>query len=153
MTIVRKGAAEVEVDDGARGMGRSEETHHSEAGGLTQFGVHVVTLQPGARSSDRHWHAHSDEFLLMLEGEAVVIEEDGPHAVGPGDAACWPAGAANGHQVVNRSDAPCSFLVIGARLPRDVIHYPDLGRVLHIDGPAWRMVDQAGALLREGRDA
>ena len=88
----------------------------------------------------------------MLEGEATVVEEDGAHVIGPGDAAAWPAAMANGHQVVNRSDAPCSFLIVGTRQTQDVIHYPDLGRTLHIDGPTWRVVDRDGEVLREGRD-
>ena len=99
MTIIRKGAAPVEDNEEQRGM---REAHLSDAGGLTQFGAHVVTLQPGARSSDRHWHEADDEFLYMLEGAAVVMEEDGEHAIGPGDAACWPAGVATIRHAVRR---------------------------------------------------
>ncbi|HYZ05292.1 MAG TPA: cupin domain-containing protein [Rubrobacter sp.] len=91
-----------------------ESLHLSEAGGLAQFVAHVHTLQPGSRSSDRHWHEEEDEFLYMLSGEATVIEEDGPHLLRPGDAACWPAGTANAHQVVNRSGALCSYLILGS---------------------------------------
>ena len=63
MTIIRKGAAPVEDNEEQRGM---REAHLSDAGGLTQFGAHLVTLQPGARSSDRHWHEAEDEFLYLL---------------------------------------------------------------------------------------
>src|SRR5688500_1274915 len=80
--------------------GPSELLHLSDEGGLTQFGAHIHTLYPGSRSSDRHWHEEQDEFLYMLSGEATVFEEDGPHLLRPGDAACWPAGAPNNHQVV-----------------------------------------------------
>ena len=55
----------------------------SEAGGLTQFGAYLHTLQPGAQSSDRHWHEGEDEFLYMLAGEATVIEDDGEHLLVP----------------------------------------------------------------------
>jgi uncharacterized cupin superfamily protein len=150
MTIIRKDAAPVEENEEQPGM---REAHCSDAGGLTQFGAHLVTLQPGARSSDRHWHEAEDEFLYMLEGAAIVMEEDGEHAIGPGDAACWPAGAANAHQVLNRSGSPCSFLVVGTRAAREVQRYPDLGRTTYIDGKAWRVTDdRTGKVLRQGVD-
>lgn len=122
----------------------------SEAGELTQFGAYVDTLLPGSRSSDRHWHEHEDEFLYMLSGEATVIENDGEHVIRPGDAACWPAGAANAHTVFNHTDAPCTYLICGTRLPRDVVHYPDLGRTLYIEGKDWRILGRDGSLIREG---
>jgi uncharacterized cupin superfamily protein len=89
---VDRGTEEDEQEYGAR-----ESLHLSEEGGLTQFVAHVQTLQPGSRSSDRHWHEEENELLYVLSGEATVIEEDGPHTLRPGDAACWPAGVANAH--------------------------------------------------------
>src|SRR5918995_5269972 len=127
--IIRKG--QPPADRGAEGRaeqyGAFERLRYSDAGGLTQFGAHVETLQPGSRSSERHWHEEEDEFLFVLSGEATVIEEDGPHLLRPGDAACWPAGTANAHQVVNRSGAPCSYLILGSGAVPDVVHYPDRG--------------------------
>ena len=113
--IIRKGQAPAdrEAEGRAEHYGASERLGYSDAGGLTQFGAHVETLQSGSRSSERHWHEEEDEFLFVLSGEAIVIEEDGAHPLGPGDAVCWPAGAANAHQVVNRSDAPCTYLIFG----------------------------------------
>jgi uncharacterized cupin superfamily protein len=111
--------------------GARESLHLSEAGGLAQFVAHVQTLQPGSRSPDRHWHEEEDELLYMLSGEETVIEEDGPHLLRPGDAACWPAGTANAHQVVNRSGAPCSYFILGSGVVPDVIHYPDRGEILY----------------------
>ena len=87
---VDRGTAEDEQTYGTR-----ESLHLTEEGGLTQFVAHVQTLQPGSRSGDRHWHEEEDELLYVLSGEATVIEEDGPHTLHPGDAACWPAGVAN----------------------------------------------------------
>ncbi len=110
-------------------MGEFEGVLYSDAGGLTQFGAFVETLQPGARSSDRHWHEQEDEFLFLLTGEATVIEDDGPHHLHPGDAAVWPAGVADGHHVVNRSGLPCSYLVVGSRLPSDTVHYSDIDKL------------------------
>jgi uncharacterized cupin superfamily protein len=123
---------------------------YSEAGVLAQFGAYVETLLPGSRSSERHWHEEEDEFLYMLSGEATVIEEDGAHLLLPGDAACWPAGKPNGHQVVNRSKAPCTYLIVGTRAPRDVVHYPDRGEVLYNEGDRWRLLRTDGTLLKSG---
>jgi len=84
------------------------------ATGLTEFGVSEVTLEPGAWSSQRHWHNGEDEFLVMVEGEAVLIEDDGQSVMGPGDLAAWPKGNTNGHHLVNESDKPCRFVVFSA---------------------------------------
>lgn len=106
--IIRKEQAAVDrgTEEDEQTYGARESVHLSDAGGLTEFGAHVQRLQPGSRSSDRHWHEQGDEFLYVISGEATVVEEDGAHLLRPGDAACWPAGVANAHQVVNRSDAP-----------------------------------------------
>ncbi len=152
--IVRRDQAPSDPEAEARAghYGASERLRYSDAGGLTQFGGHVETLQPGSRSSERHWHEEEDEFLYVISGEATVIEEDGAHPLGPGDAACWPAGAENAHQVVNRSDTPCTYLIFGTRMAREVIHYPDLGRTGYIEGEAWRVHRaDAGSLLMEGK--
>jgi uncharacterized cupin superfamily protein len=90
-----------------------------DAGGITQFGVTLQVLMPGAKSSIRHWHQHVDEFVLVIEGEATVTEDDGPHRLQAGDCACWPAGVPNGHTVSNRSPQPCTVLVVGCRLGDD----------------------------------
>ncbi|MBF9035081.1 cupin domain-containing protein [Rhodobacterales bacterium HKCCE2091] len=112
----------------------------SRDGGLSQFGAFVEELAPGARSSDRHWHEAEDEFIYVLDGEATVIENDGPHLLGPGDAACWPAGVPNAHHVVNRSDRPCRYLVVGTRAPADRVHYADVDKIYTraADGTATR---------------
>ena len=152
--IIRKG--QPRADPGTEGradrFGAFESLRYSEAGGLTQFGAYVETLQPGSRSSDRHWHEEEDEFLYMLSGEAAVIEEDGAHLLHPGDAACWPAGTANAHQVVNRSDVPCTYLIFGTRVAHDIIHYPDVGRILYFDCGTWRLHRIDGTLIKEGKD-
>jgi uncharacterized cupin superfamily protein len=131
--------------------GARESLHLSEAGGLAQFVAHVHTLQPGSRSSDRHWHEEEVEFLYMLSGEATVIEEDGPHLLRPGDAACWPADAANAHQGVNRSGALYSYLILGSGAVPDVVHYPDRGEILYdFFGGTWRLQRTDGTLIKEG---
>jgi uncharacterized cupin superfamily protein len=83
------------------------------ASGLTDFGVSHVTLKPGAWSSQRHWHDGEDEFLVMLSGEAVLVEDDGPTVLRPGDCAAFPKGVRNGHHLRNESDSDCTFVVVG----------------------------------------
>jgi uncharacterized cupin superfamily protein len=80
------------------------------ATGLTEFGVSHVVLKPGAWSSQRHWHNGEDEFLVMIEGEAVLVEDDGSTVLRPGDCAAWPKGSTNGHHLINESDRDCVFL-------------------------------------------
>jgi len=124
--------------------------HLSDAGGLTQYGAYLETLQPGGKSSDRHWHEKEDEFIYVVSGEATV-EDDGEHVLHPGDAACWPAGVPIAHQVVNRSQTPCSYLIVGTRVTHDVCHYPESGRVLHTEGEDWRIEARDGKVLAAGK--
>ena len=152
--IIRKG--QPPADRGAEGRaeqyGAFERLRYSDAGGLTQFGAHVETLHPGSRSSERHWHEEEDEFLFVLSGEATVIEEDGAHVLHPSDAACWPAGTANAHQVVNRSGAPCTYLIFGTRMAHDIVHYPDVGKILYDEGGTWRLHrTDDGSLIKGGK--
>jgi uncharacterized cupin superfamily protein len=86
----------------------------AEAGGLTELGARQVVLEPGAWSSQRHWHEGEDELLVMLTGRAVLIEDDGETELVPGDIAVWPKGARNGHHLVNRGAEPCSFVCVSA---------------------------------------
>tara|TARA_Y100000815_G_scaffold268685_1_gene290157 strand:+ start:1577 stop:2044 length:468 start_codon:yes stop_codon:yes gene_type:complete len=104
------------------------------AGGLTHMGVSHVTLKPGAWSSQRHWHADEDEFVVMLSGEAVLIEDDGETVVGPGDCIAFPAGAENGHHLQNRSDHDCVFIAMAAGPKDKGGSYPDIDMVFRPDG-------------------
>lgn len=145
--ILRRGAvAAVAVHGSAPRL----EAALGAAGGLGGLGVNIVTLSPGQRSSERHWHANSDEFLYVLEGEATVIEGDDAHTVGPGDAACWPAGVETAHCVENRSAAPVVFLVAGTRPDTDRVRYPDTQSTLYHEPPFWRVVTDDGRVLRHG---
>ena len=143
-----RGTAEDEQAYGAR-----ESLHLTEEGGWTQFVAHVQTLQPGSRSGDRHWHEEEDELLYVLSGEATVIEEDGPHTLHPGDAACWPAGVANAHQVVNRSGEPCTYLIFGSGAVPNVVHSPERGEILRaFEDGTWRIERTDGTLIKEGSE-
>ena len=112
------------------------------AAGLSDFGVSHVVLEPGGISSQRHWHVGEDEFVVMLEGEAVLIEDEGETIMRPGDCAAFPKGVANGHHLVNRRDRPCTFIAIGKPAASDC-HYPDID--LHLDGPTQRYTRKDGS--------
>ena len=97
-----------------------------DALGLGNFGVNLVTLPPGAASAQRHWHSHEDEFVYVVEGELTLITEDGAQVLRPGHVAGFPAGRADGHNLVNRGRAPATYLEIGDRNVEDVCTYPDI---------------------------
>ncbi len=105
----------------------------SEAGGLTQFGAFVEVLQPGSRSSIKHWHSAEDEMVYVLEGEITVVEGENEIVLRPGDAATFCAGVAIGHCLENRSASATRCLVVGTRAAVDRITYPDHDRVCHRD--------------------
>jgi uncharacterized cupin superfamily protein len=105
--------------------------------GITQFGVNHLTLEPGAYSALRHWHEQEDEFVFVLEGELILIDENGEHSLAAGMYVAFPAGEANAHHLCNRSPHPASFLAIGTRhRGAENIHYPDDD--LRFDGPLMR---------------
>jgi uncharacterized cupin superfamily protein len=97
-----------------------------DAGGLTQFGVNLLQLPPGAGSSQRHWHSDEDEFVYVVSGEVTLIDDDGEHVLRAGDCAAFPKGEPNGHQLVNKSDVLAVCLEIGARSAGDVCTYSDI---------------------------
>lgn len=104
-----------------------------EAAGLTRFGANLVTLDPGARSSLRHWHAQEDELVMVTDGEVVLLQDAGEHPMRPGDCAAWRAGDTDGHCLVNRTDRPARFLVVGSKPRHDVVTYSDVDLRLEID--------------------
>lgn len=97
-----------------------------DAAGLTKFGVNYTTLGPGAASSMRHWHTHEDELVFVLSGELVLVTDAGERPLRAGECAGFPAGHADGHQLVNRGTAPAVYLEIGSRDPVDVVHHPEV---------------------------
>ncbi|MBD2840690.1 cupin domain-containing protein [Erythrobacter rubeus] len=105
------------------------------AAGLTQMGASHVVLEPGAYSSQRHWHSHQDELVVMLSGKAVLIEDEGETPVLPGDVLAWAAGAKNGHRLHNRSDKQCVYVAISAGdRALDRGEYPDIDMEFRADG-------------------
>lgn len=97
-----------------------------DAGGLSQFGANLVMLEPGAKSSLRHWHQNEDEFVMVTKGICTLIDDSGDTEMHPGDCAAFPANDPNGHHFVNHTDAPAAFLVIGTRSTDEVATYSDV---------------------------
>ena len=103
------------------------------AAGLTAMGVSQVTLKPGAWSSQRHWHDDEDEFVVILSGEAVLVEDGGETILRAGDCAAFPMGNTDGHHLQNRSDADCVFIAIGAGNQRGKGGYSDIDMLFDDD--------------------
>ena len=113
-----------------------------DAGGLSDFGVNLMTLPPGGWSSQRHWHSHEDEFVYVLEGELTLVEDGAETLLERGDCAAFAKNSGNGHHLINRSSTTALYLEAGSRNPDDVITCSDIdmmspssdGRFLHKDG-------------------
>lgn len=105
----------------------------SEAGGLTQFGAFIEVLQPGCRSSIKHWHSAEDEMVYVLGGEITVVEGTSETLMRAGSAATFRAGVQVGHYLENRSASETRCLVVGTRAPVDRIIYPEHDRVCSRD--------------------
>lgn len=129
--------------------GRSKQ-RLGDAGGLSQYGVNLTRLAPGAASAHRHWHKNEDEFVYVVSGEATLIEDDCECVLRAGEAAAFPAGAATGHHLVNRSHEDVLFLEVGTRAATEAVEYTDPSidlraekdetgwRYLRRDGTPWR---------------
>ncbi len=115
-----------------------------DAAGLTQFGVNLSRIEAGASSALRHWHENEDEFIYMLEGELVLVENDGETVLGPGDAAGFKAGSGNGHKLVNRSDRDAVYFEVGTRVASERVHYPDVDLIMERDRGARRYMHRNG---------
>jgi uncharacterized cupin superfamily protein len=103
------------------------------AAGLTHLGASHVVLKPGASSSQRHWHDGEDELVVMLSGEAVLVEDGGETTLRAGDVATFAAGVRDGHVLHNRGEADCVFVAISAG-PKLGGGYSDIDMLFTADG-------------------
>ena len=108
-----------------------------DALGLTHYGVNLVHMGPGAWSAQRHWHSHEDELVYVLEGELTLVTEAGEQRLGPGMAAGFPAGAADGHHLINQTAATAVYLEVGDRSTEDQVDYPDIDLFLSKGRPGF----------------
>jgi uncharacterized cupin superfamily protein len=120
----------------------------ARAAGITQYGVNICTLKPGAASSQRHWHENEDEFVYVLEGEVMLREDGGETVLRPGDAAAWKAGVANGHCLVNRSSRDAVFIEVGTRAPTERAHYSDIDMKVERDDKGMHYTKKNGEPYR-----
>lgn len=103
--------------------------------GVTQFGVNLLRLPPGQWSSQRHWHSAEDEFVWIVEGEVVLVTDEGETVLCAGDCAGFAAGEPNGHHLQNRSTAEAVILEVGSRRrDEDECVYPDNQLRIGADG-------------------
>ncbi|KQY98262.1 hypothetical protein ASD45_20160 [Pseudolabrys sp. Root1462] len=114
------------------------------AAGITQFGVNLTRLEPGAATSVRHWHENEDEFVFILMGECVLIEDVGETILKPGDAAGFKAGVPNAHTIVNRSQGDVVLIEVGTRAPIERAHYPGEDLRFERDGKTLRVLHRDG---------
>jgi uncharacterized cupin superfamily protein len=103
-----------------------ERTRLGDAAGLTQYGVNLLRLPPGAWSSQRHWHAKEDEFVYVLSGEVVLVSDAGDEVMRAGDCAGFKAGDPDGHCLQNRGAMDATVLEIGSRIPGEYAMYSDI---------------------------
>ena len=111
---------------------------------LKNFGVNLVTLEPGSWSSVRHWHSQQDEFIYILEGEVTLVTNEGEAILKPGDCAGFPRGEANGHHLINHSDSLVLYLEIGDRTGGDIVTYPDADLVAKESQGTWLFTHKDG---------
>ena len=116
-----------------------------EVFGLSNFGVNLTRLAPGAKSALRHSHSKQDEFVYILEGQAVLVTDAGDTVLGPGMCAGFKAGSGDAHQLVNRSDTPVSYLEVGDRTAGDDVVYPDDDLELRGDDQQWHYTHKDGS--------
>ena len=129
-----------------------ERTRLGDAAGLTQYGVNLVRLKPGAWSSQRHWHIAQDEFIYILSGEVTLVTNAGAEILRAGDCAGFKAGDEDGHHLQNRSNADVTFIEMGTRVSGDGTHYsdidmtipPDAKQYCHRDGTPYPKQERRG---------
>jgi len=111
-----------------------QRTRLGDEAGLTQFGVNLLRLPPGAWSSQRHWHTGEDEFVYVLSGEVTLITDAGEELLRAGDAAGFKANDGNGHCLQNRSSRDAQVLEIGTRAPESISYYSDIDMIAQPGG-------------------
>jgi uncharacterized cupin superfamily protein len=128
-----------------------ERVRLADAAGLTQFGVNLLRLPPGAWSSQRHWHTGEDEFVYIVAGEVVLVTDAGEEVLRAGDCAGFKANDGNGHHLQNRSGADAVVLEIGSRVPTSAAYYSDIDMMVtpdigytHRDGTPYPRSERRG---------
>ena len=95
-----------------------------------RIGVAIEELPPGMQTAPAHYHIFEEEHLYILEGSLTLRLGDGRHTMKAGDYVCFPAGQKAGHCLINETDAPCRYVIIGERNPNEIVVYTDSNKVL-----------------------
>ncbi len=142
MPLFRKDSIDFQQFDSK--FGKAKVAALGDLGQLSQFGVVLEILDPGAWSSIKHWHANEDELVYVLDGTITLHEGGTSSELGSGDVAAFRAGDPVGHTFENQSDGPATLLVVGTRAETDVVTYPDHERILHRGGGKGEWTDLQG---------
>jgi uncharacterized cupin superfamily protein len=113
--------------------------------GLSNFGVNLTRLAPGAVSALRHAHTRQDEFVYILQGHPTLHTDEGPTRLSPGMCAGFKAGTGNGHQLINESGEEVVYLEVGDRTPGDEGIYPDDDLMAQLVEGKWKFVHKDGS--------
>jgi uncharacterized cupin superfamily protein len=108
--------------------------------GLRNMGIHLITIAPGDKSTEFHTHRYEEEAIYVLSGHGTEVIADTTHKIGPGDFIGFPAGG-DAHETINDGTEPLVCLVIGQRLPQDVVDYPRKSKRLYRNSGQRDMVD------------
>ncbi len=122
-----------------------EKRRLGDAFGLTNFGVNLTRLEPGAQSSVRHGHSRQDEFVYILEGRPTLVTNAGPTLLEPGMCAGFKAGSSDAHHLKNDTDEDVWYIEIGDRSPGDTAHYPDDDLAVQVIDGAYRFSRKDGS--------
>ncbi|MDV2991668.1 MAG: hypothetical protein N4J56_001322 [Chroococcidiopsis sp. SAG 2025] len=123
-----------------------------DATGLKNFGVNLTRLMPGSYSALRHWHTKQDEFIFVVSGELILVTDEGEQILTAGMSAGFPAGVANGHHLINRSNSDAVYLEIGDRTPNDEADYPDVDLMAKSSAEGWVFTRKDGSLYSKDRE-
>ena len=140
----RRGAAQAIRPTTPRPASAASSSALGDVGGLTQFGVNLVTLEPGVSSSLRHWHRVEDEFIYVLQGELVLVTDAGEELLTAGMAAGFPANEPNGHHLVNRGTRTATYLEVGTRSGDEEVIYSDVDMMLERRDGVSRQLHKSG---------
>ncbi|WP_104202850.1 cupin domain-containing protein [Billgrantia saliphila] len=120
-----------------------------DAVGMTQLGIHMISVPPGHFSTEYHCHRYEEEAIYVLSGCGVATLGDWKQPIAPGDfIGCPTNGVA--HEMYNDGNEPLVCLVMGQRLAQDVSDYPRLGKRLYRNSGEWDLVD-CDAIVRVQR--
>ncbi len=97
--------------------------------GTELVGCSLWELPAGEAAYPYHFHYADEELAIVLSGTPELRTPDGTRELEEGEIVHFPLGERGAHQLINRSDAPVTFLAISSHGRPDVVVYPDAGKV------------------------